>query len=174
MLSWGLNYSNQSIEITRSGRDVELERTFANLRYMVTPQFALTGTGGYERNTYLSIRGKNSSPTWSVGFMWQPNERTNISLTGGQRFFGDTYNAVASYRTRLTAWDASYDENITTFNQQAQQGAQTGFGSTGFAGGFNQLLTAQNPGLNPGLIQQGGTALLGMGLSARFLTRRTF
>ncbi len=180
ILSWGLNYSNQSIEITRSGREVELERTFANLRYMVTPQFALTGTGGYERNTYLSIRGKNSSPTWSVGFMWQPNERTNISLTGGQRFFGDTYNAVASYRTRLTVWDASYDENITTFNQQAQQGAQTGFGSTGFAGGFNQLLTAQNPGLNPGLIQQGGTALLGMGLSGsffdptNFLTNRLF
>ena len=112
--------------------------------------------------------------------MWQPNERTNISLTGGQRFFGDTYNAVASYRTRITVWDVSYDENITTFNQQAQQGAQTGFGSAGFPGGFNQLIGAQNPGLNPGLIQQTGGALLGMGLSGsffdptNFLTNRLF
>ncbi|PTR15174.1 uncharacterized protein (PEP-CTERM system associated) [Nitrosospira sp. Nsp2] len=180
ILAWGLNYSNQTIEFTRSGREAELERSFANLRYAVTPQFSLTATGGYERNTFLSIRGKNSSPTWSVGFMWQPNERTNIALTGGQRFFGDTYNAVASYRTRLTVWDASYDENITTFNQQAQQGAQTGFGSAGFAGGFNQLITAQNPGLNPGLIQQGSGGLLGMGLSGsffdptNFLTNRLF
>ncbi len=64
--------------------------------------------------------------------MWRPNERTNIAFSGGQRFFGNTYNGVASYRTRITAWDVSYDENITTFNQQAQQGAPTGFGSAGF------------------------------------------
>jgi uncharacterized protein (PEP-CTERM system associated) len=180
ILGWGLNYSNQTIEFTRSGREAELERSFGNLRYMVTPQFALTATGGYERNSFISIRGKNSSPTWSAGFMWRPNERTNIAFTGGQRFFGNTYNGVASYRTRITVWDVSYDENITTFNQQAQQGAQTGFGSAGFPGGFNQLIGAQNPGLNPGLIQQTGGALLGMGLSGsffdptNFLTNRLF
>ena len=54
--------------------------------------------------------------------MWQPTERTNIAFSGGQRFFGDTYNGLASHRTRLTVWDASYDESMTTFNQQAQQG----------------------------------------------------
>ena len=129
--------------------------------------------------------------------MWQPTERTNIAFSGGQRFFGDTYNALASHRTRLTVWDASYDENMTTFNQQAagrrrlrqRRGFGGGFGEGGFEqaaleraalDGFNQLITAQNPGMNPGLIQQDGTALLGMGLSGsffdptNFLTNRLF
>jgi hypothetical protein len=192
-LNWGLNYSNQMIEFTRSGREVELERSFANLRYAVTPQFSLTATGGYERNSFISIRGKNSSPTWTVGFIWQPSERTNIALSGGQRFFGDTYSALASHRTRLTVWDASYDENVSTFNQQAQQGGAGfggggfggggfggggfgggGFGPGGFGAGFNQLIGAQNPGLNPGLIQQGSTALLGNGLSGSFFDPTNF
>jgi hypothetical protein len=135
ILQWGLNYSNQMIEFTQSGREVELERSTANLRYMVTSQFALTGTGGYERNSFLSVRGKNSSPMWTVGFMWQPNDRTSVALSGGQRFFGDTYSALVNHRTRLTVWNASYDENITTFNQQAAASGAGGFGAGGFGGG---------------------------------------
>jgi hypothetical protein len=197
ILNWGLNYSNQMIHFHQSNRTAELERAFGNLRYTVTPQFALTATGGYERNSFISIRGNPSSPMWTVGFLWRPTERTNIALSGGQRFFGDTYNALASHRTRLTAWDASYDESVSTFNQQAAQ-AGGGFGGGGFGGfgggglgaggfgaggvgtGFNQLITAQNPGMNPALIQQTGSALLGMGLSGsffdptNFLTNRLF
>jgi hypothetical protein len=135
ILHWGLNYSNQMIEFTQNNREVELERSFANLRYMVTNQFGLTATGGYERNSFISIRGKNSSPTWTVGFIWQPNERTNVALSGGQRFFGDTYSALVNHRTRLTVWNASYDENITTFNQQASGMGAGGFGAGGFGGG---------------------------------------
>ena len=201
ILNWGLNYSNQMIHFNQSNRTAELERSFANLRYTVTPQFALTATGGYERNSFISIRGNPSSPMWTVGFMWQPTERTNILLSGGQRFFGDTYNALASHRTRLTAWDASYDESVSTFNQQAAQagggfggGGFGGFGGGGFGGGgfgaggfgaggfgaggfgtgFNQLITAQNPGMNPALIQQTGSALLGMGLSGSFFDPTNF
>ena len=177
-LGWGLNYSNQMVDFTQSGRSVEMERSSASLRYRVTPQFALTASGGYERNGFISIRGKNSSPTWTVGFMWQPSDRTSIALSGGQRFFGDTYSALASHRTRLTVWDVSYDENVSTFNQQAQGGITGfgggGFGAGGFAGGFNQLLTAQNPGANPLTVQQDSSALLGMGLSGGFFDPTNF
>ncbi|MDN5934803.1 MAG: TIGR03016 family PEP-CTERM system-associated outer membrane protein, partial [Nitrosospira sp.] len=107
-LNWGFNYSNQMIHFDRSDRTIELERSVANLRYRVTPLFGLTASGGYERNSFISIKGSPSSPTWTVGFTWQPSERTSIIANAGQRFFGDTYFALANHRTRLTVWDASY------------------------------------------------------------------
>ena len=73
-----------------------------------------------------------------MGFLWEPTERTNIAVSGGQRFFGNTYSAVASHRTRLTAWDFSYSQNITTFNQQAGAGMGLGFPG-GFGGSLNSL-----------------------------------
>lgn len=166
---WGLSYSNQMITFDRTGRTVELERSIANLGYRVTSQFSLTATGGYERNSFLSIRNKHSSPTWTVGFIWMPSERTNIIANAGQRFFGDTYFVRASHRTRLTVWDASYDENITTFNQQAQQG-----GGASISSSLSQLLAAQNPGMSPQLIQQNAGALLSPGLAGAFFDPSNF
>lgn len=167
-LQWGLNYSNQMIHFDRTGRNVEMERSAANLRYMVTSQFGLTATGGYERNSFISIRGGTSSPTWTAGFTWEPSPRTSIIANAGQRFFGDTYFALARHRTRLTAWDASYIEDITTFNQQA------GLGGINTAGSLNQLL---NPNVNPANILPNTQFLLGQGIPGdvlNFLTNRLF
>lgn len=167
-LKWGFNYSNQMIHLERSGRDIELERSIGNVRYMVTPQFGLTATGGYERNSFISIRGGASSPTWTVGFTWDPSPRTSIIANAGKRFFGDTYFVSATHRTRLTAWDASYIEDITTFNQQA------GFGGINTAGSLNQLL---NPNVNPNNILPNTQFLLGQGIpgdALNFLTNRLF
>jgi uncharacterized protein (PEP-CTERM system associated) len=166
---WGLNYSHQAVNYERNNRTVEFERSIANVRYMATPRFGLTATGGYERNTFISIRGSPSSPTWTVGFIWEPSQRTSIAFNAGQRFYGDTYSALATHRTRLTVWDISYDENITTFNQQA-----------GMSGGFNigsslaQLLAAQNPSMSPEAIQQSAQALLGLGLQGSFFDPNNF
>jgi uncharacterized protein (PEP-CTERM system associated) len=168
-LGWGFNYSNQTVHFDRSDRSVEFERYIATLRYRVTPQFGLITTGGYEKNSFLSIRGSPSSPTWTVGFTWTPTERTSIAISGGQRFFGDTYSALARHRTRLTAWEASYDEGLTTFNQQAQGASMLTMG-----GALNQLLTAQNPGLSPDIIQQNTGAILGLGTSGAFANPNNF
>lgn len=168
-LGWGFNYSNQTVHFDRSNRDAEFERYIATLRYRLTPQFGLITTGGYEKNSFLSIRGSPSSPTWTVGFLWTPTERTSIAISGGQRFFGDTYSALATHRTRLTAWEASYDEGLTTFNQQAQAGSMLTMG-----GSLSQLLTAQNPGLSPDVIQQNTGAILGLGTSGAFANPSNF
>ncbi len=131
-LGWGFNYNNDRIHLKRFNRTIELERYIGNLRYNLTSRFSLTATGGYERNSFVSIRGKPSSPTWTVGFIWAPNKRTDLKFSAGQRFFGDTYSASANYRTRLTTWRVLYSEDITTLNQQAGQ-----FGSFGSLGGLN-------------------------------------
>lgn len=176
-LNWGVNYSNQMTHFS-TGRTIELERSTANLRYMLTPQFGLTATGGYERNSFISIRGSPSAPLWTVGLVWEPTERTSISVSGGQRFFGNTYSAQASHRTRLTIWNLSYNQNITTFNQQAGFGigAQGGFGALGGfgPGSLGQLLAAQNPNLSPDVVQQTSGNLLGSGVSGSFFNPTNF
>ncbi|SEP27342.1 TIGR03016 family PEP-CTERM system-associated outer membrane protein [Nitrosovibrio sp. Nv6] len=172
---WGVNYSNQMVHFDRSDRTIELERSIVNVQYMFTPQFGLTGTGGYERNSFISIKGSPSSPIWTAGFTWTPSERTSVVANAGQRFFGDTYYALARHRTRLSVWDLSYNENITTFNQQALFGSGFNVGDS-----LSQLLAAQNPNLNPGIIQQHSDALLGPDFSgsffgpSNFLTNRLF
>lgn len=167
-LGWGINYTHTEINRERAGVNlgkIELERTTGTLRYIVTSQFSLIGTGGYERNSFISIRGKPTSHFWTAGFSWAPTRRTNLSASGGERFFGKTFSGSFDHRTRRTLWNASYVEDITTFGQQSLFG-----GAILNAGSLGQLL--------PGGL--GGTDLLNQGLPLNvsdpnnFLTNRLF
>ncbi|PTN11417.1 TIGR03016 family PEP-CTERM system-associated outer membrane protein [Nitrosomonas aestuarii] len=180
-LGWGLNYSNQIVHIerrlnttmSRVNRTIEMERYIANVIYRVTPRFGLTATGGYERNSFVSIRGKPSSPTWTVGFVWAPNQRTDLNFSAGQRFFGDTYSANANYRTRLTTWQLLYVEDITTLNQQAGQfGAVGAFDFNAF--GSQNLLGLNNFLTNRVFLQRRFNASVGLNGSKNDLTLNLF
>lgn len=170
-LGWGINYSHTQIDRKYArpnlGRlqTIELERTTGTLRYIVTSQFSLIGTAGYERNSFISIRGRTSSPFWTTGFSWTPTKRTKIDASGGKRFFGNTYAASVDHRTRGTVWNLSYVEDISTFGQQSLTG--------------DSILSASMLGqLFSGV--QGGEALLNQGLPLsfsdpnNFLTNRLF
>ncbi|ABI59154.1 conserved hypothetical protein [Nitrosomonas eutropha C91] len=171
ILGWGMNFSHTEISRKYSGprlgalRTIEMDRASGSLKYIVTPHFNLIGTAGYEHNSFVSIRGKPSSPFWTVGFSWAPTERTDISASGGKRFFGDTYAASVDHRTRSTVWNLSYIEDITTFGQQSLSG-----GSILSADMLSQLLSGT----------QNSEALLNQGLSSsfsdpnNFLTNRLF
>ena len=172
-LMWGLTHSHTEIRRNQL-RTIELERSTALLRYMVTPQFSLVATGGYERNSFISINGQTSSPTWTAGFSWIPNERTELDFAGGQRIFGDTYLANFSHRTRLTNWNLSYHEDITTFGMQnmLQPGA---LGAIPSGGILPQLLlnTLTNAGMGGGGLANQG-ALFGILGANNFFTNRLF
>ncbi|SES62550.1 uncharacterized protein, PEP-CTERM system associated [Nitrosomonas marina] len=143
-LGWGFNYNNNRIHLDRANTTIELESYIGNLRYNLTRRFALTATGGYERNSFISIRGKPSSPTWTAGFVWAPNKRTDLQFSAGQRFFGDTYSATVNYRTRLSTWQIIYIEDITTLNQQAGQFGALGALNVGSIDAQNLLLGLSN------------------------------
>ena len=172
-LQWGLTYNHTEIHRSQL-RAIELERSTLLLRYMLTPQFSVVGTGGYERNSFISINGATSSPTWTVGFSWIPNERTEFDFAGGRRIFGDTYLANFSHRTRLTTWNLSYNEDITTFGQQnlLQPGAAGAIPSGGI---LPQLLlnTLTNAGMGGGGLANQG-ALFGILGANNFFTNRLF
>lgn len=170
-LGWGLNYSHSSIDRKYSGSNIaslssiSLERSTASLQYIVNSRFNLIGTGGYERNSFISIRGRTSSPFWTVGFSWNPSKRTKVAASGGRRFFGNTYAASVDHRTRSSVWNLAYVEDISTFGGQSLSGGSI-------------LSGAMLGDLFSGL--QGGSDLLSQGLPLsfsdpnNFLTNRLF
>ena len=108
-LEWGLNYSKQVIDFDLRTDTVRLETEIANVKYNFTRRFALTGTGGYENNTF-GVAGSGIANTfsaagsrpkgirWSAGFVWLPTPRTSLEGSVGQRFFGDTYAFDLNHR----------------------------------------------------------------------------
>lgn len=121
-LGWGLNYSTGTTRYGNTANTttpaLDTEVLTGNLSYPITPKFRLTATGGYEKNNYISTGPKPDGSFWSAGFSWAPSAMTSIDGSAGRRYFGDTYSLAASHRTRLTAWNLSYSEDITSTRSQ--------------------------------------------------------
>jgi uncharacterized protein (PEP-CTERM system associated) len=110
------------------------------LRYRLTDQFSLTSSAGYERYTYQTQGDAPSGASWSVGFDWRPSSRTSLAATAGRRFYGDAYSLNGTHRSRFTTWNISYNEDITT---QQEQFANSGSVST--SSFLNQAFLANIP-----------------------------
>ncbi len=117
-LEWGLNYSREDIDFDKRPKTVKLETEIANIQYNFTRRFGLTGTGGYEENTFGGAFDKPKGIRWSAGFVWLPTPRTSIEASVGQRFFGDTYYYDITHRTRLLAMHSGYVEEIRSVRNQ--------------------------------------------------------
>ncbi|MET0963817.1 MAG: TIGR03016 family PEP-CTERM system-associated outer membrane protein [Noviherbaspirillum sp.] len=110
------------------------------LRYRLTEQFALTGSAGYERYTYATPGDAPEGASWSVGFDWKPSPRTSVAATAGRRFYGDAYSFNGNHRSRYTTWHLSYNEDITTTQQQFADS-----GSVSTSSFLNQAFLANIP-----------------------------
>lgn len=118
-LGWGLHYDAQRTQRSQSNT-IDSTTTGADLRLMVTPQFYLTATTGYDKYNYVAAADA-SNPNgkyYSGGFSWQPTERTNLAASVGKRFYGTTYSLNTSTRSRHAVWHVAYDEAVTTTPQQ--------------------------------------------------------
>ncbi|MDD5404046.1 MAG: TIGR03016 family PEP-CTERM system-associated outer membrane protein [Sulfuricella sp.] len=177
-VGWGLNYSNQKTAYDNSASTLiqsrDNEVISGNLRYMVTSRFSLKATGGYEKNDYISIGTKPEGSFWSGGFSWTPGPLTSIDASAGKRFFGNTYSLAASHRTRLTAWNIAYNEDITS--TQSQFLLPPTIDTSGF---LNQLWAATIPDpvarqqIVDSFIQANGLPL-SLAESLNYLTNRLF
>ncbi len=81
---------------------------------VITPELSLRASAGYEWNNYGLT--DYSGSIYGVGFDWRPTPRTNVSGTWEERFFGPSYQATFSHRTRLTAWSLSGSRNTQTYD----------------------------------------------------------
>jgi uncharacterized protein (PEP-CTERM system associated) len=113
----GVTYSRSGIESSRMP-STHTQTIEAKLRWRVMQTLALTASVGRDSNDYESMSGPTSGDLWSVGFAWDPTERTSLHLSAGKRYFGDSYGLLAQHRSRYSVWNIRYDEQVTTARAQ--------------------------------------------------------
>lgn len=116
-VGWGLTYNKQSTDYS-SNPGVETETYSGDLRFMISPKFSLTTTGGHEKSNYLSTGVNPEGSFWTAGFSWTPTPRTSLTASAGERFFGKTHTLAASHRSRDTVWNMNYSESVTSIRSQ--------------------------------------------------------
>jgi uncharacterized protein (PEP-CTERM system associated) len=100
-----------------TGRQRKFRNAATNLSYLLTRQFTLKGTGGYEANSYNSSQGRSNGAYWSAGGVWTPSPRTSLEFDWGERYFGNTVDVIARHRQRRWNFMFSYGTKVTTANQ---------------------------------------------------------
>lgn len=112
----------------------------ARLRATVNldPEFQVNVSGGYEHNDY--VLSEQYGPIYGGGFAWRPSPRTSVRANAEHRFFGNTFDVNAAYRTPLSAWVFQAGRRIQTSQQQLLQ-----FGNAGLRAALDTLLTSSVP-----------------------------
>src|SRR5262249_19589008 len=92
------------------------EQLTANGQLRITSTVRLLGLAGYERyDTGIQIL---EDPRWSTGFEWTPSPLTRLGITGGRRLGEPSYGFQFSHRTRLSTWNLTYADDVTTARGQ--------------------------------------------------------
>lgn len=116
-INWGVNYSHQNTYFDQQ-RSLTTETATVNAGYQVTPLFRLTSTAGHESNSYVSLGDKPPGGFWTLGFVWNPTQRTNVIVSAGQRFYGKTQGLTLNHRARMSVFSLGYSEDVTTTRGQ--------------------------------------------------------
>jgi uncharacterized protein (PEP-CTERM system associated) len=116
-LGWSANASRQEVSYS-TGRSTEVDLLDLGLSYALSPQLTLLVNGGRESNNYTSLE-KSSYDTSSVGFNWIPSNTTKLSVSVGNRSFGNTHNLNFEHRTGRTVWKFVDTKNVSTTPSQS-------------------------------------------------------
>ena len=141
VLRWNLALFKERIDYDDPRvHDLDAQRVTAGVKRLLTPTFSAVANGGYEDNNYLTTGPEPRGAIWNAGGEWDPTPRTHLAATAGRRFFGPTRAFDFSHRTRLTIWNASYIEDVSTARSEIliPGGAQT-------AGFLDALFTSTIP-----------------------------
>ena len=115
--SWALDASKQESTFDK-GRDSDADLVRGTLTYHYSPQFRALLIAGRESNNYSSL-DKESHTITGAGFEWAPTERTFLSATREDRFFGDSNNITFTHRTAGTVWRYRETKDASTSTDQA-------------------------------------------------------
>jgi uncharacterized protein (PEP-CTERM system associated) len=115
LLTWDVAYSGESIKYETQLQTTSEEFTASGQR-RITRAVSLLALAGYER--YDTGTEVLAEPRWSAGFEWTPTPRTRLAVTAGRRLDDETYSFQLSHRTRLSAWNVTYAEDVTTSREQ--------------------------------------------------------
>ena len=116
-VGWNLRYARQDIENEGFG-DTSSENALLGLNYRIGTTLSLTASGGYDKYDYQALGGRTSGASWSTGFAWAPSARTNIQMSVGRHFLGNTGSLMALHRSRHSTWKVAYSDAVTTTRSQ--------------------------------------------------------
>jgi len=115
LLTWDVAYSGERIKYETQQQTTSEEFTASGERRIIGA-VSLLALAGYER--YDTRIETFAEPRWSVGFGWTPTPRTRLAATAGRRLDDETYSFQFSHRTRLSTWNVTYAEDVTTSREQ--------------------------------------------------------
>ena len=117
LFTWKVHYSGEEIRYVTHQKTTS-EVFLTDGRRLVTPTAGLLMQAGYERyDTGIGFDALED-PRWSLGFDWTPTARTRLAVTAGKRLDESAYSFEFRHRTRLTSWNVSYAEDVTTSRSQ--------------------------------------------------------
>lgn len=95
--------------------DFEYARTDLDLGIPLGARIRLVGTIGQESDVEEAVSGGGLDETlWLVGFIWAPSDLQSLEVRGGDRFFGNTWEAHWTRRGSRGELSVDYTENPTT------------------------------------------------------------
>ena len=116
-VGWNLHVARQDTDNENFG-DTSAQNATLGVSYRVGPTLNLTATGGYDKYDYQALGGKTSGASWSVGFGYAPSPRTNIQMSIGRHYLGNTGSLLALHRSRHSTWKLGYSDAVTTSRSQ--------------------------------------------------------
>lgn len=139
-LGWTVRLTN---DLTRVDNQLQPDQTLntalAIVNYAFTPQFTFGLRGGYENTTYTAV--ETAGPIYGANLAWYPSPLTSVVGYWEDRFYGPSYQFVASHRQRRVASSASFYRTITTYPQVLFQIPST----TSTSGLLNAILLGRFP-----------------------------
>jgi len=121
-LGWSADASHQVVDFS-AGRQTENDQIRGVLSYAIDPELRFSAIGGYEANNYVSL-DKEGHRIWGLGADWTPSERTRLSASTEDRFFGKSHSLVFQHRSARTAWTFSDTRDVSTGFDQPTLGTR--------------------------------------------------
>jgi len=138
VLTWDAFYTGESIRYETRQKTTS-EEFIARARRLVSPTVGLILQAGHERYD-TGLPETLEDPRYSAGFDWAPTPRTRLAATAGRRLGDETYSFEMRHRTRLTSWNVTYAEDVTTSREQFFVPATQSTGSA-----LEQMFLSQYP-----------------------------
>jgi uncharacterized protein (PEP-CTERM system associated) len=171
-LGWQVMANSQTID-NDVQRDTQADRARGVLTYTVDPQFQVYGTGGYERNDYVTAETVGRT-TYGGGFQWAPTPRSNVHGLWERRFFGNGWDVGARHRTPFFSFDVSDRRDVTTDSQIRTSAGSGAAYDLVFAALTTRIPNPIDRAAETLRILQGGGIPPGLGLPPDFLVGTAF
>lgn len=97
----------------RPAFDNTLSSAEARAALQLSSSWQINGLVGEEWNEFTSVRPDIDGSYWEAGLRWAPNDRVEVNIGTGERFFGTTPRMSILYRHKRSELTANYARTLT-------------------------------------------------------------